>query len=52
MPEKKFWRCSVCGDLHYGKAAPETCPTCNSPREKAHEVDETVFLEVLNAVAK
>ena len=28
MPEKKFWRCTVCGDIHYGLAGPEICPTC------------------------
>ncbi len=28
MPEKKFWRCTVCKDVHYGIAGPETCPTC------------------------
>lgn len=28
MPEKKFWRCAVCNDIHYGVAGPETCPTC------------------------
>jgi rubrerythrin len=28
MPEKKFWRCTVCSDIHYGVAGPETCPTC------------------------
>ncbi len=25
---KKFWRCNVCNDLHYGTAPPELCPTC------------------------
>ncbi len=25
---KKFWRCHVCNDIHYGVKAPETCPTC------------------------
>jgi len=26
--EKKFWRCTVCNDIHYGIAGPEICPTC------------------------
>ncbi len=26
--EKQFWRCTVCNDIHYGIAGPETCPTC------------------------
>ena len=25
---KKFFRCIVCGDIHYGNAGPEICPTC------------------------
>lgn len=25
---KKFWRCHVCNDIHYGTAPPEICPTC------------------------
>ncbi len=30
MPDKKFWRCTVCNDIHYGVAGPETCPTCSA----------------------
>ena len=25
---KKFWRCFICNDIHYGLKPPETCPTC------------------------
>jgi ferredoxin-thioredoxin reductase catalytic subunit len=25
---KKFWRCFVCNDIHYGFKPPEVCPTC------------------------
>lgn len=25
---KKFWRCFVCNDIHYGIKPPEICPTC------------------------
>ncbi len=25
---KKYWRCYVCGDIHYGLKPPELCPTC------------------------
>jgi ferredoxin-thioredoxin reductase catalytic subunit len=28
MQGKKFWRCHVCNDVHYGITGPETCPTC------------------------
>jgi rubrerythrin len=27
---KTFWRCRVCGDVHYGLAGPEFCPTCKN----------------------
>jgi rubrerythrin len=30
MPEKKFWRCNVCSDIHYGVAEPKICPTCST----------------------
>ena len=30
MP-KKFWRCNVCNDIHYGLAGPGICPTCSTP---------------------
>ncbi len=29
MVAKKFYRCNVCNDIHYGIKGPETCPTCN-----------------------
>ena len=25
---KKYWRCYVCGDIHFGVKPPEVCPTC------------------------
>ncbi len=25
---KKYWRCFVCNDIHYGIKPPEICPTC------------------------
>ncbi len=25
---KKYWRCFVCNDVHYGVKPPEICPTC------------------------
>ncbi len=28
MAGKKFWRCNVCNDIHYGMFGPEICPTC------------------------
>ena len=26
--KKRYWRCFVCNDIHYGVAPPELCPTC------------------------
>ena len=28
MINKKFFRCIVCNDIHWGYNAPEICPTC------------------------
>jgi ferredoxin-thioredoxin reductase catalytic subunit len=25
---RKFWRCYVCNDIHYGVKPPDVCPTC------------------------
>ena len=36
---KKF-RCTVCGYIHEGDAAPEKCPLCKVPAEKFVEVEE------------
>ncbi len=27
--EKRYWRCNVCNDIHWGVAPPEHCPTCH-----------------------
>jgi ferredoxin-thioredoxin reductase catalytic chain len=42
---KKYWRCFVCNDIHYGVKPPETCPTCGAVHafveispEEAHKV--------------
>ena len=41
MPEKsgEAWRCSVCGYVHRGTAAPDSCPVCGADREdfEAHK---------------
>lgn len=26
--KKRYWRCFVCNDIHFGIAPPELCPTC------------------------
>lgn len=34
---KKFYRCFVCNDIHYGASPPQICPTCQA---------ENAYLEV------
>jgi len=41
--DKKFWRCNVCNDIHYGTAGPELCPTCKT---------ENAYVEVEASEAK
>ncbi len=31
--EDEEWICEVCGHIHRGKKAPETCPVCKHPQE-------------------
>ena len=40
MASKRFWRCNVCNDIHYGIAGPEICPTCNTPNAYVEITDE------------
>lgn len=40
---KKFWRCHVCNDIHYGVKPPEICPTC---------MVENAYLEISSEEAK
>jgi len=35
--EKKFYRCSVCQDIHFGVNPPEICPTC---------IQKNVYVEI------
>lgn len=30
MSDKKYYKCKVCGDIHYGVNPPEICPTCKN----------------------
>jgi len=27
---KKFFKCRICGDIHYGMNGPVICPTCQN----------------------
>lgn len=37
----KQFKCTVCGYVHIGDSAPETCPQCKQPREKFIEMTES-----------
>ncbi len=37
LPETKLYVCAVCGNTVEGEA-PDTCPVCNSPKDKFFEV--------------
>ncbi len=28
--KKQFWKCKVCGDIHFGIGYPSPCPTCKA----------------------
>jgi rubredoxin len=36
----KKWKCGVCGFVHDGDSAPETCPKCGAPKEKFALLDD------------
>ncbi len=36
--EKKYWLCTICGDLHIGVKPPDPCPTCLQSKEKYIEI--------------
>ena len=49
---KKFFRCTVCGDVHWGMAAPETCPTCKQVNKYVEiDADEAKKLLLQNEAA-
>ncbi len=31
--DEEAWICEICGHLHYGNKAPETCPLCKHPKK-------------------
>ena len=37
----KRFRCSVCGYIHEGDSAPESCPLCKAPASKFTEIVES-----------
>lgn len=64
---KKFWRCHVCNDIHYGINPPAVCPTCKVENayveissEEAHKIygtaetamDKVDFLKAIEKFAE
>ena len=64
---KKYWRCFVCNDIHYGIRPPEICPTCkvknayveisSGEAQKISDVnkvefDKTKFLEAIEKLTE
>lgn len=45
---KRFWRCTICGDQHWGENASEKCPTCGFPRSKAIEISKEEWLKAFS----
>ncbi len=46
MVNKKFWRCNVCNDVHYGISGPEICPTCRAKNAYV-EIDKSEAKNVM-----
>ena len=34
------WVCTVCGHVHEGDEAPDTCPLCHVPKDLFEKVEE------------
>ncbi len=47
---KRFFRCSVCSDIHYGMSPPGICPTCGA--ENAYCVVEKAEAEAVQGFIK
>jgi rubrerythrin len=46
---KKYWKCTICGDLHYGVNPANPCPTCQNGADKAVEITKEEFLKAITA---
>ena len=40
------WECEVCGYVHRNKEPPETCPVCESEKERFKRIDHPESEEV------
>jgi rubrerythrin len=47
MPNKSYFRCNVCNDIHFGIAGPGICPTCQV--ENAYiEIEKHEAMGIMN----
>ncbi|MEM5793499.1 MAG: hypothetical protein QXY45_04070 [Candidatus Aenigmatarchaeota archaeon] len=46
---KRFWRCIVCNDIHFGLNPPEICPTCGQVNRYI-EVEAKEVLKILKGL--
>ncbi len=46
MSDKKFFRCNVCNDVHYGFFPPEICSTCKV-KDAYVEIEEKEAVSVM-----
>jgi nitrite reductase (NADH) large subunit len=42
IEDGRAWRCGVCGYIHHGAEAPESCPVCGAAREEFEPYQEEV----------
>ncbi|MFH0860258.1 MAG: hypothetical protein V1921_03570 [Candidatus Altiarchaeota archaeon] len=47
MASKRFFRCNVCNDVHFGLAGPAVCPTCQAKNAYV-EIDAQEARNVMN----
>ena len=46
MVDKKYFRCNICNDVHYGNSGPEVCPTCQE-KDAYVEIEEQEAKKVM-----
>jgi len=44
-----LWKCSVCGYVHEGSAAPDFCPKCGASKEKFNLLSEEDAKKILDS---
>ena len=45
----KLWKCNVCGYVHEGTDAPDSCPKCGAPKEKFVELSQEDANKIYNS---